>query len=64
LGDLSSLVTDGTVTVYSKTMPSPTRYESVFFINTLLPARMAFLCNFSAGLTTTGCSTHGWRSPF
>lgn len=48
LGDLS-ILTDGTVTPYNPTMPLPTGYESILFINTLLPARITFLY-FSASL--------------
>lgn len=47
-GDLSTL-TDGPVTTYNPAMPLPTGYESILFINMLLPARIRFLY-FSASL--------------
>lgn len=59
-----SSLTDRTVTTYNPTMPLPTGYESVLFISTLLPARITFLCYFSASLTTAGCNTNRWRSSF
>lgn len=69
MGDLSSFVTDETVTIYNVTMPLSTRYEFVLRVNILPPARMAFLYNFSASLTTAGCSANGrklsfWNDPW
>jgi len=36
----------------------------MFFVNVLLPARMAFLYNFWASLTTAGCSANGRKVSF